>query len=274
MATLIKRLSIIVILTIVGLSFALAEPSIDDIMSEMPSDRIEAFLKGETIEMYSLDGEYVPAIAMDGSMGKSKAKKDYEKENAFTLGLSTFVEYPDSWDNMTFEEKKLEIINTFLSISTIKGITYISHTSGEKPKVLFSDAYTLVDKDSKKEAYDVEFSYAPTSYKYQVAAYLKDSIFGGNKYLVDYDITESEIFMTITNYTDLKFMFYKAVAKGELNMCVDAVMTKEGIAIFALATVYDQKSSIQTPFGSIHLPSAFMKRITSLKNWFIQEINK
>ena len=274
MTTLMKRLSIIVILALFVVSFAFAEPSVNDLISEMPQDKDEAFLNGETIEMYSLDGEYVPSIAMDGSMGKSKAKKDYEKDNAFTLGLCTFIEYPESWGNMSFEEKKLEIINTFLSISTIKGITYISHTSGEKPKVLFSDAYTLVDKDSKKEAYDVQFSYAPTSYKYQVAAYLKDSIFGGNKYLVNYDISESEIFMTITNYTDLKFMFYKAVSKGELNMCVDAVMTKEGIAVFALATVYDQESSIQTPFGSIHLPSAFMKRITSLKNWFIQEINK
>ena len=274
MATLMKRLSIIVILALFVVSFAFAEPSVNDLISEMPQDKVEAFLNGETIEMYSLDGEYVPSIAMDGSMGKSKAKKDYEKDNAFTLGLCTFIEYPESWGNMSFEEKKLEIINTFLSISTIKGITYISHTSGEKPKVLFSDAYTLVDKDSKKEAYDVQFSYAPTSYKYQVAAYLKDSIFGGNKYLVNYDISESEIFMTITNYTDLKFMFYKAVSKGELNMCVDAVMTKEGIAVFALATVYDQESSIQTPFGSIHLPSAFMKRINSLKNWFIQEINK
>ena len=274
MTTLMKRLSIIVILALFVVSFAFAEPSINDLISEMPQDKVEAFLSGETIEMYSLDGEYVPSIAMDGSMGKSKAKKDYEKDNAFTLGLCTFIEYPESWGNMSFEEKKLEIINTFLSISTIKGITYISHTSGEKPKVLFSDAYTLVDKDSKKEAYDVQFSYAPTSYKYQVAAYLKDSIFGGNKYLVNYDISEREIFMTITNYTDLKFMFYKAVSKGELNMCVDAVMTKEGIAVFALATVYDQESSIQTPFGSIHLPSAFMKRITSLKNWFIQEINK
>ena len=274
MTTLMKRLSIIVILALFVVSFAFAEPSVNDLISEMPQDKVEAFLNGETIEMYSLDGEYVPSIAMDGNMRKSKAKKDYEKDNAFTLGLCTFIEYPESWGNMSFEEKKLEIINTFLSISTIKGITYISHTSGEKPKVLFSDAYTLVDKDSKKEAYDVQFSYAPTSYKYQVAAYLKDSIFGGNKYLVNYDISESEIFMTITNYTDLKFMFYKAVSKGELNMCVDAVMTKEGIAVFALATVYDQESSIQTPFGSIHLPSAFMKRITSLKNWFIQEINK
>ena len=274
MNTLMKKSCIIVVRALCVASLIIAEPSINDMISEMPSDKVEAFLSGDTIEMYSLLGECVPSIAMDGSMGKSKANKDYGKEDAFTLGLSTFIEYPESWKNMSFEEKKLRIINTFLSISTIKGITYISHTAGEKPKVLFSDAYTLVDKDSKKEAYDVEFSYAPTSYKYQVAAYLKDSIFGGNKYLVDYDISESEIFMTITNYTDLKFLFYKAVAKGELNMCVDAVMTKEGIAIFALATVFGQESSIQTPFGSIHLPSAFMKRITSLKNWFIQEINK
>lgn len=273
MAVLTKRLSILIILMFLVLP-VFAEPSIYDLISDMPQDRVNEFLSGETIEMYSLDGEYVPSIAMEGSMGKSKAKKDYEKEDAFTLGLATFIEYPADWNGLTFEEKKLEIINTFLSISTIKGITYISHSSGEKPKVLFSDAYTLVDKDSKKEAYDVEFSYAPVSYKYQVAAYLKDSIFGGNKYLVDYDISESEIFMTITNYTDLKFLLFKAVPKGELNMCVDAVMTKEGIAIFALATVYGQESTIETPFGSIHLPSAFMKRITSLKNWFIQEINK
>lgn len=273
MNTLIKRLSIVVLLVFFVAIHVYAEPSINDIISDMPQDKVEVFLSGDTVEMYSLNGEYVPSIAMDGSIGKSKAKNDYEKEGVFTLGLATFVKYPDSWECMSFDEKKLEIINTFLSISTIKGITYISHSAGDKPKVLFSDAYTLVDKDSKKEAYDVKFSYAPSSYKYQVAAYLKDSVFGGNKYLIDYDISESEIFMTITNYADLKFLFFKAVSKGELNMCVDAVMTKEGIAIFALATVYSQESSINTPVGSIHLPSAFMKRITSLKNWFIQEIN-
>ena len=75
MTTLMKRLSIIVILALFVVSFAFAEPSVNDLISEMPQDKVEAFLNGETIEMYSLDGEYVPSIAMDGSMGKSKAKK-------------------------------------------------------------------------------------------------------------------------------------------------------------------------------------------------------
>ena len=57
-------------------------------------------------------------------------------------------------------------------------------------------------------------------------------------------------------------------------MCVDAVMTKEGIALFALATVYGRDPVVKTPITEVDLPSAFMKRITSLKNWFVTEINK
>ena len=57
-------------------------------------------------------------------------------------------------------------------------------------------------------------------------------------------------------------------------MCVDAVMTKEGIALCALATVYGRDPVVKTPITDVDLPSAFMKRITSLKNWFVTEINK
>ena len=269
-----KRLIVFLILGILLVSALSAVPSIYEIISEFPESRIDSFLEGDTVKYYSIDGNYVPEIAFDGTMGKSKAIKDYNEDDTFTLGLATFIKYPESWENLSFEEKKLEIINTLLSVSTIKGIEYISHSAGDKPKVLFSDAYTLVDKDSKKEAYDVEFSYAPESYSYELAAYLKDSIFGGNKYLINYEISESEIFMTITNYSDLKFMFFKAMSKGELNMCVDAVMTKEGIALFALATVYGRDPVVKTPITDVDLPSAFMKRITSLKNWFVTEINK
>ena len=139
---------------------------------------------------------------------------------------------------------------------------------------MFSEAYTLVDKDSKKQAYDARFSYAPDTYTYQVAAYLKDSVFGGNKYIIDYDIYESEIFMTITNYTDLKFLVFSVAKKEEVNMCVDVLMTKEGIALFALSSVADRDPVVKTPIVEVDLPSAFMRRITSLRDWFVLEINK
>ena len=68
-----------------------AEPSVYDIVSEFPEGRIESFFSGETVEYYSIYGQYVPGIAFDGTMGMSKALKDYNEENAFTLGLATFI---------------------------------------------------------------------------------------------------------------------------------------------------------------------------------------
>ena len=55
-----KRLSALFVLILLMTSIVYAEPSINDLISEMPADKIEAFFNGETIETYSLDGEYVP----------------------------------------------------------------------------------------------------------------------------------------------------------------------------------------------------------------------
>ena len=80
-----------------------AEPSVYDIVSEFPEERIESFLNGETVKYYSIYDQYVPGIAFDGTMGKSKALKDYNEESAFTLGLATFIKYPESWASLSFE---------------------------------------------------------------------------------------------------------------------------------------------------------------------------
>ena len=268
-----KKISSTILLYIFVSLFTFASNSVLDRMSGFPSWAKEAVLNGETVEFYSVYDDYVPSIAFDNTKGKEKAILDSSKDNALVSGIATFVPYPEKWNSLTFEEKKLEIINTLLSISTIKGITYISYSAGEKPKVLFSDAYTLTSEKKGKKAYDVEFEYAPEKYEYEIAAYLKDNIFGGNNYKIKYDIKGNEIFMTITNLSKLKFLFYTAVKEEELNLCVDVLMTDEGIAIFGMATIMDAEEYIETPITDVHLPSAFTRRITSLKDWFIKEIN-
>lgn len=251
-----------------------ATVSIYDATASFDEGVRDSILAGNTVEYYSVYGSYVPSIAFDGTKAKEKAIKDSELDSTLVSGIATFVPYPESWSEMSYEEKKLEIINTLLSISTIKGITYISYSAGEQPKVLFSDAYTLTSAKKGKKAYDVEFSYAPETYSYTLAAYLKDNIFGGNTYTIDYEIDGDEIFMTITNVSKLKFLFFTAVKEGELDLSVDCLMTDEGIAIFGLATVRDAEEYVETPITDVHLPSAFTRRITSLKDWFIEEINK
>ncbi len=251
-----------------------ATESIYDVTASFDESVRDKILKGETVEYYSVYNDYVPSIAFDGTKAKEKAIEDSELDSTLVSGIATFVPYPESWSDLSYEEKKLEILNTLLSISTIKGITYISYSAGEQPKELFSDAYTLTSVKKGKKAYDVEFSYAPETYSYMLAAYLKDNIFGGNTYTIDYEINGDEIFMTITNVSKLKFLFFTAVKEGELDLSVDCLMTDEGIAIFGLATVRDAEEYVETPVTDVHLPSAFTRRITSLKDWFIEEINK
>ncbi len=256
------------------MSLLSAEKSIYSVITDFPEERRENLLRGETIEMGSPYGDDVPSISFDGTKGKAKAISDSSEDGAFTMGISAFIPYPESWKDLDHDERKLRIINTLLSISTIRGITYISHAAGEKPKVLFSDAYTLTSPVRGKKASDASFSYAPDEYTYEAYAYLKDNIFGGNTYVIDYDISRDEIFVTFTNYSKLDFLFYTAVDREELNMSVDVLMTEEGLALFALATVYRENTTIETPFVSVHLPSAFTKRIVSLRTWFTKEIEK
>lgn len=264
----------LILLMIILVSSLYAEKSIYDVTSSYDSGMREKLLSGETLEYYSVYGDDVKALAFDNTKGKTKAEEDAKRDRVLLSGISAFIAYPDAWNEMDYSERKLEIINTLLSISTIKGITYISYSAGEKPKTLFSDAYTLTAAKKGKKATDASFVYAPDSYSYDIAAYLKDNIFGGNTYTVNYDISSDEIFMKITNVSKLKFFFFTAVEEGELDLCVDVLMTEEGIAIFGLATVRDADEYVKTPVTDVHLPSAFTRRITSLKDWFVEEINK
>lgn len=268
------RRSIILILLFLTTFSLWATESIYDVTASFDGSVRESILAGDTVEYYSVYDNYVPSIAFDGTKAKEKAIEDSKLDSTLVSGIATFVPYPESWEDLSYGEKKLQIINTLLSISTIKGITYISYSAGEQPKVLFSDAYTLTSEKKGKKAYDVVFSYAPETYSYTLASYLKDNIFGGNTYTIDYEIDGDEIFMTITNVSKLKFLFFTAVKEGELDLSVDCLMTDEGIAIFGLATVRDAEEYVETPLTDVHLPSAFTRRITSLKDWFIEEINK
>lgn len=267
-----KIISVILLLSLVAFTLS-AEKSIYSVISGYSPEAAEALLNGETLQYSSTNGDIVSSIAFDGTDGKEKAEEAEKNGECFTVGVSAFVPYPDGWETLTHDEKKLEILNTLLKVSSIKGITYISHSAGDKPKVLFSEAYTLTSATKGKKAYDVEFTSAPEEYEYEIAAYLKDNIFGGNTYIIDYDISKDEIFVTFTNRDKLKVFFVTILGSEELDMCVDVLMTEEGLALFAMTAVA-RDPVFKTPFGSIELPPSFLKRIIPLKDWFVSEINK
>ena len=151
-------------------------------------------------------------------------------------------------------------------VSTQEGITYISHRSGDKPKVLFDRSWYLSDPSDWKSKIDdpvvTELPSSIESYCYQ-----KDSTFGGNIYKHDFTIDEDEIFLSLNNVTALKFMGFTCVKEGQLHMYLDTYLTEEGILLNAMAKISDRDPQVKVLFITVDLPSAFLRRVTALKEW-------
>ena len=91
---------------LVSLSLS-ATRSIYDVTSSFDESVRNRIIDGETVEYYSVYNDYVPSIAFDGTKAKEKAEKDSELDSTLVSGIATFVPYPESWSELSYEEKKL-----------------------------------------------------------------------------------------------------------------------------------------------------------------------
>lgn len=244
---------------------------VDSVITEYPEEFREEFLSGGTPEMYTRRGEKISLILPDGTIMKDLARKVEVLDYAFSQSLSSFCPYPDSIKDLPDSEKLLAVFNMAQGISTIKGVTYLSHSSGYKEETLFSDAYVITNPEKKSSRIDDPVSTSVPE-RQSCYVYLRDSRFGGNIYSVDYYCYNNEIFLEITNYKAMKYMGFKCVEKGNLHLYLDACLTDEGIMISGLAVAYNQKPEVNVLITTVDLPTAFLKRVASLKNWFIDRI--
>ena len=246
-------------------------PSVRSLFGEMGGAQFEDILAGEEVQAYTTFGQDTDAILPDYTIIKDLARRTRDLDYAFSVSVSSFVEYPQSMKALTDSEKYLDVLNMAQSISTIKGITYLSHSSGYKPEVLFSDAYFVENEKSRKKiedpvCTDIEFEQI-TRY-----AWIKDSRFGGNLYKVNYMCYRNEIFLEISNVNAMKYMGFKCLDADSLHLYLDATLADEGVIISGLSVIYNQEPQAKVLFVTVDLPSAFMKRICSLKDWFTEKI--
>ena len=239
-------------------------------LSELNDTEIQSLLASQTLEADTTDGVSTSRIFPDCTIIKDLAQRTEYLDGTFSEALSAFVEYPASMKAKTDSQKLVDIFNMAQSISTIKGITYLSHSSGYKPEVLFTDAYFVQSKTNKKKVADPVSETVPE----QVTRYvwLKDNRFGGNLYEVNYYCYNSEIFLEISNVNAMKYMGFKVLEPNSLHLYLDALLTEEGVMVSGLAVIYNQKPQVKVLVVTVDLPSAFMKRIDSLKNWFCEKI--
>lgn len=236
----------------------------------LTGDYADLLTEGQTLSNSTLaDGilHIVPA----GSLIYKRAQEVSSEDNSFTVGIVALAPYPENWKDMTDGEKMLALMNIITAVSQQKGITYISRTAGYKPKTLIEDSYCISDPDNPKSRIeDPVFTELPASFTQY--SYQKDNRFGGNTFVLDYNCSDSEIFLKITNRTKMKFGPVTCVEEGKLSMYIDAYPAKEGVLVSCLATVYDRKPTINVLFYTVDIEESFRRRITGLKDWFVEEL--
>lgn len=266
-----KTVCVLLVLTLcLACSFALN--NVYDIFPSLEEEEILSMVENlESIEDSTLHYS-VSKLAPANSMALEKALDAEKEDNAFSVGVVSFVSYPEDWKDLSQEEKLLKVFNIMTSISTQEGITYISRLAGYKEKVLMEESY-CVGTSGKKNSRIPDPVFTEVPKQYSMNSYQKDNRFGGNKFKLDYQTSEDEVFLSISNTSAMKFMGITCVPKDKLNMFIDAYLTEEGIVIYSVATIYDKEPEIKLVVYTVDLQDSFMRRITGFKDWFIASVN-
>ncbi len=194
----------------------------------------------------------------------------------FAEDVSVFIEgnvaYPQSWTGLSNEERNLKLINILTKISSQKGVQYISRMAGYKPKTLLEDSYCISNLDKQKSRID-DPVFTQVPYSFTLYAYQKDNRFGGNTFTLDYEISDNVIKLTIVNHTAMKFAGYTCVKPEKLTMTLEVIQNENDMTIKGYAFAPDQKAKINLLVYTVEIDSSFERRITALKNWFVDQLS-
>ena len=238
-------------------------------LSESDWARLE---QGESIDCSTLDGGTIKQVAPLGSIAYERAVQAEKASSGFAVASVVLIPYPASWKKENEQQRQLDIFNTIRKVSTQKGITYISHRWGDRPRPLFSESYYVSDPenpDSKiADPVTSTFPLSMSSYAYQ-----DDSAFSGNVYKHTYTNSAKEIFLDVTNYSPMKYQGITCLKSGQLSLCMDTYQLEQGLLVYSMAVVTNRKPQIRILFLTVDLPSSFMRRVVSLRNWFKAQVS-
>jgi len=262
------KLAVLLLLVFITPLFA---STIVDVLPHLTTIQVESLKNEAQLGGVSFE-EDIRHLVPINSLAQKHLTEYLNKDDSFTVIGLNFIPFPKSMENMGEFEKQLFIFNTMRSISTQEGITYISYRAGNKPKLLIEKSWYL-ETPKSRSGIDDPFSYSvPKKDTYYV--YQRDSSFGSNIYQHDYETSDKEIFVKVTNLEKVKvFSVFTAVKKEQLAIAMDTYLLEDGILLTAMATIEGRKPEIKVLGVTVDLPSAFNRRITALGDWFVEQLN-
>lgn len=250
-----------------------ALPSLSSVFPSFSESEIEELKNGRVFEAYTCYGQKTADISPLGSLGKNISLIGDNLNKGFSVAALSFIPFPESYKNMTEQERNVSLYNLLRSISTQKGLTYISHLAGDKETKLFLESYLISNPDKKNSRIEDPVS-TEVPESFSCYCFQKDNRFGKNVYTIDYTIKDGDFLMEITNYTAMKYLGFTCVEEGALHMYLEVIEADEGFVLFTMAIAHDREPEVKVLFITVDLPSAFMRRITALKDWFTKRVNE
>ncbi len=260
------------VILLASMVFSLSAATIAEAVPSLTEEQVQQLLLGDMVRGRSYN-EDVRLLVPQDSIAAAHLKSALEKPDSFSVVSLIFVPYPDSMQEMSSQERQVEIFNTMRSISTQEGITYISHRAGNKPKVLIEKSWYLETPRSRSGIPDPVSTFVPRTAEYYV--FQRDSSFGSNVYSHTYETTDSEIFVKVKNLETMRvFSIFKAVDKEMLEIAMSTTLLDEGLLLSAMATIEGRDPQIRVLGITVDLPSAFTRRTTALGEWFVDQLHR
>lgn len=261
---------VLVLLLLVVPIASVSSLTLESVLPDLSEKDYSALRAWEMLEAQTTRGGGIKHLAPKGSMAYERAAELEELEEGFSICNVTFIPYPYDFRNLTLEQRMLSVYNTMRSVSTQEGITYISYRRGNEPHLLIRDSWYLASPRSRSRQPDPATSVLPEAEEYFV--YQRDTSFGGNVYSHFYTIGEREIFLDIENLETMRVLSILPVVRpNQLNISMSAFFLDEGLLLFGSANI-DRDPVVSFLGYTVHLPSAFNRRITALQEWFISQL--
>lgn len=157
-----------------------------------------------------------------------------------------------------------EISQILRSISRLKGIEYYSN-SRQKWRVLYCSAFMVRSEKDRTPVSDfTEGSADGKSFFCQ----LEDSSFGKCVYRLDYEQSESEVLLRLTNVSPVTYKFFTAIRPENLEINIVVSDRGDFYSVYMLLRAqYSAPSSLQK-----RISASLNSRIEAIYGWFLQEM--
>ena len=125
-----RRLLVVMMILALAVSSAFSV-SLRELFPNMDDEKYEALLSGEVIDDSTVNGD-IRYMVPEGALITESAEEVFSYEKGFAVAVSVLRPYPESFKGLSNEEMLLRLYNNGEEMSTLEGITYISHRAGDK----------------------------------------------------------------------------------------------------------------------------------------------